>query len=116
MSSNTDQAQVLALEISKYDLSSCNSFGFLQFIFPPDGPKPSVWTREYRLEIERALEDYEFDPAIDYIVLVGQMLPLAILVNILSTKYRAFKALVFNANSREYETVLLTGVSNDTRS
>lgn len=114
MHENTQQlAQVLALEISKYDLASAEQFGELRYIFPPDEPKPRVWVREYRQAIEQSLTDYEFDPAIDYILLIGQILPLAILVNILSTKYRTFKALAFNANTRTYETVLMTGCSND---
>ena len=118
MSSSSEQktAQVIALEVSKYNLDGAEKYGELMYIFPPDDPRPSVWTNQYRLAIERALRtDLEFDPALDYILLVGQILPLAILINILSSKYRTFKALVFNATTREYETILMTGYNADVR-
>jgi hypothetical protein len=107
-------AQVIALEMTKYNLEGAEKFGELMYIFPPDESRPSVWTNQYRLNIEHALDKIlEFDPALDYVLLVGQILPLAILINILSSKYRAFKALVFNAGSREYEAVLMNGANKD---
>jgi len=104
MNEITKTAQVVALELNKFNTEGAEQFGEMVYLFPADKARPSIWAAQYRNAIVAALEEIEYDPNLDYVLLVGQIYPLTVLVNVLTQRYRMFKVLVFNSTTREYQT------------
>jgi hypothetical protein len=116
MSSETerDVHKVVALEVSRYSLAGTAEYGEVEYVFSASAKKPpSIWSAKWKHEFLRVLDEMEFDPDLDYFVLVGQVLPMAIAVNILSQKYRVWRALAFNAMSQKYQVILMDGSGNN---
>jgi len=106
----TKTAQVVALELNRFTTDGAERYGDLVYLFPADKARPSIWAAHYKQAINAALDEVEFDPNLDYVLLVGQIYPLSVLINVLTLRYRMFKVLVFNSTTREYQTEIF---SND---
>ena len=58
------------------DISQSANFGILVPLFDKKDHRPNVWTDEFEDEFVRRLEEHEYNPAVDYFLIAGHMVPL----------------------------------------
>lgn len=103
----------IVLEVSKYSLDGTEKFGELEYVFPADKRRASIWTEKWEKEFIAGLKRLQFDANLDYFVVVGPILPVARAINVLARNYRMFRALAFNSTQQKYEIVIMGGDSNE---
>lgn len=100
--------RVFLLEPVKQRIDSAVAFGKLEYVFPPDAARSSIWDSDKLTnEILDALEVADYDPSADYIIATGHLVPVVTLVAAVASRYGEFQALLFNAADHCYVQRLL---------
>lgn len=94
--------KAILIEKTKMDVSSAAVFGEIVHVFPKGRPRSSIWSDDFLEEAIESLADLEYDPAIDYIILVGQLVPLTKVIARLVSIYNRIRILCWSATERDY--------------
>lgn len=99
-------ANVFAFEQTRNNVNGAAEYGEICYLFEPNSgrnSRSSIWDTEcVAEEIIAALKHHGYDPAIDYICISGNVVPLAIFIATVTAEYGRFKALLFDAKERNY--------------
>lgn len=86
----------------RIDVSRASKYGEILYIFERNDGRPSIWTDEFVIEAIERLKNTRYDPARDYFILAGSIVPLAKVVAALAAEYGHVRALAFSATDRDY--------------
>jgi hypothetical protein len=114
-SNNGDKKKprVFMLMPYKLDVSKATEYGEIKMVFDGVQKKPSIWSPEFVKEVLDRLEDMEYDPSTDYILIVGSMVSLVRAVTaIVSSCTVPPKGLFYDVVSGKY-VPLTMGVENE---
>jgi hypothetical protein len=101
------EKRAFVIERTKHALDKVSQHGKLTYIFAPEKGRSSMWSNDFRKEIIKQLEQYEYDPAYDYIVLVGGFLITILFVTTVVSKYGPVAALAFDACDQHYKQIVI---------
>jgi len=103
MGATTAIIRVFVLEPVKQRLDNAARFGKVEYIFPPDAARCSIFdTKDLSDEILASLKTQSYNPDSDYIVITGHQIPVVTMVAALANEYGEFKALLYNAVEHDY--------------
>ena len=95
-------ARAFAVEQGKQDLSKAKEYGRIVYLFKADGERSSIWSNDFPQEVLTALEEYNYDPENDYLIVAGSMVPIALAVGRLVSQFGSIKALLYNSSEGCY--------------
>lgn len=99
----TRKARAIVIEQhSKYELSDAKRFGRITYLFRREEYRSSIWSKEYVKEVLDALQHLDYDPEIDYIVIVGYQVTLTLAISAILTRYRRIQVLLYSAVEQKY--------------
>lgn len=90
---------------TKKDVSSASSFGTLTRIFGSKAVVPSIWSAGFQTVLLNELRNIDFDPAIDFIVVSGEMVAVSVALAAIAAEYGGVSLLCYDARSRNYTKV-----------
>lgn len=96
------RSRAILIEKTKVDTSQAQLFGDVVHVFPPGKERSSIWSDEFLDEALNSLADMEYDPVSDYIILVGQLVPLTKVIARLVSIYNNIRVLCWSATERDY--------------
>ena len=101
------------VEATDLDVSSASKFGELQVVFPSERWRPSVFLPDYAEALVARLREVDYDPEVDFVVVAGRQLPLAVAMAAIGATYGKFRVLAFNAHGsvRDYEPLEVGSIS-----
>jgi hypothetical protein len=84
-------------------IDEARKFGAVEFVFPPRAPRAPLFDAE-RLagQILERLHSIGFDPTNDYIAFTGHIVPLLVMATAAVSEYGPIRALLFDAERRDY--------------
>lgn len=100
-------SKVFILEPTTVDTSACKAHGKPMFVFGRGDRRPSVWEPAFSRAVLAALDTEGYDPNVDLFCVVGHIVSLTIAIAAITAKHRQFRALQWNAQSREYVIVYM---------
>lgn len=103
--------RVFVLAPTDKPIYSAAEFGEIVFIFSPSDRPVSHTSCEFAMAIVRKLESMDYDPATDYLLLVGAFVPLIVFVAVVCEQYIMPKALAFDIRQNRYYPIVL-GIGN----
>jgi hypothetical protein len=87
----------------RVDVTKARKFGQIVELFPDGEERPEFWDPELITEaLHRLLDDHGFDPAADYFVVAGHMVPVVRLTCALATVFPLARGLFFDSIQRRY--------------
>lgn len=96
-------AKVFVLEVTKHEVDSTRSFGSIVYLFDrAKRTRSSIWSREFKRDVLRALEEEGYNPAADYLLGAGHNVALIIALCAAQERYGQVQALLFCATERTY--------------
>lgn len=85
----------------KYDVSGAERFGEIEYVL--DGWRGSAFQPEELIEcILSRLEELQYDPLRDYLLLTGGQYLIVTLCAAVASKHKRYLALMFNASTEKY--------------
>ena len=99
--------KVFVLAPSEKDVSKASMYGQIVFVFRPDERRPSVWDAEFALSALDRLEQEQYDPTNDYLLLVGNFIAIIAFVAAVAEQYYSPKALAFDMTRQTYVPIVL---------
>lgn len=95
--------RVIVYEPTSLDLKEAEKFGDIQYMFTPQETRPSIWeTEDFEDCCRRKLIALDFKPTEDYFAVAGPSVPLIVITNLLTRKYKEFRVLCWHAVIRDY--------------
>lgn len=94
--------RVFVLEQTANDLSRATEFGEVMHIFDQGKHRPGLFGEHFAQAIITQLERKSFDPAIDYVVIAGGMVPMVLMVTALVQEYGDVQLLLYHASIKDY--------------
>lgn len=95
-------ARAFLLEEHRLDVSQAAQFGSITCLFGSKRSRNSIWDSEFKCQILEAMNSENYDPKIDYFIVVGSMVPIAIAIATLVAFYGPIQVLLFSAVERQY--------------
>lgn len=77
-------------------------FGELVVVFDKQESRPSIWDPSFLLEALDRMQDYQFDPQRDYILVVGSMVPVVMWCAAAFHRWPGTRILCFDIASGDY--------------
>lgn len=103
--------RVVVYEQPNLELSKAEKFGDIEFMFTDEDYRPSIWeTESFEAACSKKLDAMKFDPKNDMFVFAGSSVPLMIITNVLTRKYKEFKVLFWHAQVRDYVPRIIQGI------
>ena len=85
-----------------FDPHAAEKFGELVYVFERGELRSSIWHDEFCAECLDSLEEKGYDPARDFLLVVGKLVPITRMTASLARKYGAVRALFWHAVDKEY--------------
>ena len=99
----TKTSRAFVLEpCSRLDVSPASKFGEIEYIFQKNDGRPSIWTEEFAQAAMKKLKACGYDPAIDFIIIAGRIIPMIKLIAALAAEYQNVRVLFHDAIERDY--------------
>lgn len=99
--SNKKSRVFFASRNQRFDVTAAEPFGEIVYLFERDRPSPLRTQKVYDGILERMLSN-DFDPNLDYIVLTGPNVYVAVLLAVAVAEFGGTKMLVFDAPNDRY--------------
>lgn len=96
------RAKAWVLEPHHQSMKNASDFGDVTYIYDERDERPGIWSPEFVPVAVQDLIAKDFDPEHDYFVVVGNMVPLAMLLCGLVARFGRINALLFSATERSY--------------
>lgn len=91
------------IEPVKLDIRDARTYGEIVLLFNENDRRPSIFSTESFLKaVQRRLEEENYDPLIDYILIAGPMVTVVVTAAEMAAAYGRIKVLMFNSNENQY--------------
>ncbi len=94
--------RAFVLERCNVDVSKASVFGNIVYVFDGNQRRSSIWSTNFITDVCSRLKDLEYDPANDYFVIVGPIVPLCKTIGHLVAQYGLIRALCWSASECSY--------------
>lgn len=98
----TTTSRVFVLEPCSLDISRAARFGEIVYIFRKGMRRRSIWDDEFKQEVMGALDENEYDPKKDYLLVAGHMVPLVLFISAALRHYTGINVLFYCSTDRDY--------------
>ena len=98
-------SRCFVLEAVKQDITDCEEFGKIIYIFQKGEPCPSIFSSEFQNKLEQKFKDLAFNPEEDFFVLTGFQISLCLASSVLMKMFKSFDMLAFYAPTRNYASI-----------
>lgn len=99
----TSTVRCFCIESTSHDVRSAEDYGDVNYLFGNHRSKTSMFdARRFGEQVCDALEDEDFNPDIDFFLLAGNVVALAVAVAAIVTEWGPFQALAFDSQQRKY--------------
>lgn len=98
----TDRRVFILERDERFDVTDAERYGRPVEIFLNGERKPPIWSNSFLDEISDRMEIHDFKPERDYVVVVGQMVPVVLWLTHLVSMYDTVNLLLFDASQSEY--------------
>ena len=95
-------SRVFILEHTQLDVVKAREYGEVVYMFPPNVRRSSIWDERFCDEVIERLVEMEYDPCVDYFVVVGHMVQMVLAATTICGRWERFKALLFSSTERNY--------------
>lgn len=96
------RARVVLVEETNKDLGNAHIYGDVTVLMPKASHRPSIWEQEFIRHIEKRLNEIDFNPELDYLLVAGSQISTSTVIASLASKYSSFKVLFWHASIKEY--------------
>lgn len=97
------RSRVFALvPTSKLDVSTAHAFGDLRYLYTATNPLPPVLSPTFGLDTLTALEDNDYDPDRDYILLAGPYAAMFQWIAAIISEHEWCQSLIFDSTKNAY--------------
>lgn len=100
------QARVFYVEAPKqrFDSGLAKRWGELVCLFPANARRASIWDSDFENDVMSALWRQDFDPAVDYLLVVGAVVPTVLAIAKMANYYTdGIHLLLFSSTDRAYK-------------
>jgi len=95
-------SKVFILEQVNFSLKNAEDYGELLYVFSPNSQRCSIWDREFGECVIDRLEENDYDPREDYLLVAGKIVSLSIVVASVAAAYGEIALLLFSSNLQRY--------------
>lgn len=85
------------------NLSDARRFGELVMLYDKRESRPSIWDPAFLLEALDRLQDYQYDPERDFVLLAGHMVPTVLFCCAIVQRWPKTRALCYDMISGSYQ-------------
>jgi len=96
------RGQVFILEPTHIDVSQAERFGAVKYVFDHGARRVSIWDDNFGDEVVRQLAANNFNPASDFFVIVGHMVPLVLSIAAMLNEWQRINVLAYSSVERQY--------------
>jgi hypothetical protein len=89
------------------NLSRLYEYGEIVYLFPVEGDRTSIFDPTFEGDVIEKLETYRFDPATDFIAIVGPMVSVCLMIASTIQYYAPIKVLAYDRRDDAYTTITL---------
>lgn len=93
---------ILIEPTTRVDVSAAQRYGEIVYIFEKNESRPSIWTEEFVQVAMIRLEQMNYDPKADTIIIAGAIVPLIKLIGCLTANFGRIRVLCHSAIERDY--------------
>ena len=98
----TDRRVFMIDSDPKHDVSDARRFGSLQTLWGRHEPRPSVFSHAFVKETTSRMDELEYDPEVDYIVVTGNVVMNTVLITSLAMRDDTVNLLLYDSAMEEY--------------
>lgn len=95
-------SRVIAIEPCNFDLTPAMVFGEVVFLFERTGERTSIWSEDFSSCVLDKLEEINYDPDIDFIVVSGAIVTLSLAIAVIAADYGVIKLLLYHSAEAGY--------------